>query len=398
MNLFPTEKVYSELNKVISNLRSIGIEIVILKSEREYTSYKNISDVDIYTSVENKEVLNSQLRIMGFKKIISFRNIKIREFYSKIIGGALIKLDVSFELCCYGKNIVHIPSVDINWIRGLDNNNYLTEESASLFVLKNSVIKNRLKPCKVKFIKEDILKQIKNKDEINLIKADNMLENYFNNGVNSKISIFHYIKRQFKKISRKKIKICFIGADGAGKGTYISLLQSSLKELGFQTENVYLGHSQYKMSLMYKLSSLKLTEKNKWIIKYVRLAYLILFPLEIMYRKKWSEADICIYDRHTFFEPVFNGKYLGVYNLILNFCSTKPDIFIYLHGDKKILWERKKEMDYSCFSKKCNELSKLVDKNKEVMNIISVNTTNGDINNIYGEVWNIIHDFIKKDI
>ena len=162
-------------------------------------------------------------------------------------------------------------------------------------------------------------------------------------------------------------------------------------------KKVYLGHSDYQLGLVSFIAKQKDVCRHPWALKCLRFIYFITFPLELVYRRGYGVYDIVLTDRHPLFEPVF-GSYRArkIYSFILNIVSPYPDKVIYLKGNTKTLWERKKEMPFEVYHKRSSELDCIVSRVECNMDVVHVDTDR-ETDVVYEEIWSEVFEGKKRD-
>jgi thymidylate kinase len=250
--------------------------------------------------------------------------------------------------------------------------------------------------CKPKYY-YDVVKMWEKKSEKYKQILKNIYDSNFIEELDALLSINVYDKEKIKKLSHigrkslinnvykkcivtfnnfKKVKrffkspgyvICFIGPDGSGKTTLIELIESTVSEAFHNS--IYDFHLKPIKPKTKKTSIVE--EPHKYepyskIKSYIKLLYFVyqynvgwiknILPLKI-------KSSLIIFDRYFDDLLVDNKRYrYGGSKKVAKFFKKfipSPDIYFILVADPKIIYERKKEIEY-------DELKRLVDDYKKL--------------------------------
>jgi thymidylate kinase len=195
-------------------------------------------------------------------------------------------------------------------------------------------------------------------------------------------------KNKIDFLESKKINfnVCFVGLDGAGKGTYIDLLLKDYKKANTNYKLCYLGHGSQHLLLVKKIVSIKDSMTSKGMAyKLMLLLYFLFLPLDLLLRRGFTKYDIVISDRHPRYEPIVENGIFKVYDKLINHICPKPNLVIYLTGPTKALWERKKEYPYDKYVHKKENLDALIERNKNQFLTVQIDTSIG-IAKVYNKI------------
>lgn len=381
-----------EVKKVLEHLTIIDADYCVL--DPIYPLHKLIkTDLDLYLSKEYIESLNGWLILNGWEKTISAQFSGVRYFYFKFVNGFKLKLDISTIYCVYkGHSLYQYKTIpkkikDINGIVFLHVRDYFNFALKKLQYEQNKKTKIQKLQSLVKQNSE-LLKEYTNLDINNTLSFDKIIDKHFQNRFNGKINLLNLFKIYYKKIlpSKSKINIAFIGMDGAGKGTYKELFKDSLVNSNYLIKDIYLGYSQYQLSLIRFFNEKQQTTNNIMMLQIYRIFFLLLLPFEFIMRRSTGCYDLIIMDRHPDFEPVFpRNSVFNYYNKLLSFIAPNVDRVIFLTGDIDVLWERKKEMSRMQYQNKYNVLKESISLTNP-KKIITINTCEG-IESSYHNIW-----------
>lgn len=184
-------------------------------------------------------------------------------------------------------------------------------------------------------------------------------------------------------------KVTFVGLDGAGKGTYISLLKEKLVEIGIPYNSIYLGYSGYELGIIKRINYLRDSSEGA-LYKFYCLVFLMILPFEFFKRSMQIDKRVMtITDRHPLFETIKSTSKYTFYDKLLHFIAPKPDLVIYLTGDTITLWERKKEHPLEVYENKKQVLDDLILENFDKTNIYYVDTAKS-VEDVFVEIQEII--------
>ena len=185
---------------------------------------------------------------------------------------------------------------------------------------------------------------------------------------------------------KRNFNVCFVGLDGAGKGTYIDLLLKDYKKANTNYKLCYLGHGSQHLSLVKKIVSIKDSMSSIGMAyKLMLLIYFVFLPLDLLLRRGFTKYDIVILDRHPRYEPIVENGIFKVYDKLINYICPKPNLVIYLTGPTKELWERKKEYPYDKYVHKKENLDALIERNKIQFLTVEIDTSS-DISKVYNKI------------
>ncbi len=143
-------------------------------------------------------------------------------------------------------------------------------------------------------------------------------------------------------------KIVFIGADGSGKTSVISLLENKLKEDGYSVDKIFMGWRNFLNPFLRAASDIYMKSKSKKNIKEEKLArfkprswsfYLIYYSeLWLRYIKVlFSKADFILIDRYFYDELAFSdAPKFKLFKLI----TPQPDFCFLLFSPYEIMKKR----------------------------------------------------------
>ena len=369
-----------EINKTKKEIQDLSGEIDVVIDKKDF--YKVIK----YLKKENwKSHYNFQ--VSGLKRIQLIK----RDFLS----NSFFKLDILNSFFHESNNKIYSLEPFQQEFDVIQNRTYL--KGFNLYLL--SLLKYSLEK--------------KNKNLINIIekiKEDDFLRTQLTSFVNNEITLnnfinkikdkryikkhraslkFDFFKKVFNFINRyilltKTPFIGFIGLDGSGKSTIISIIQKEINLLDISCETVYMGHKDFEFGFMKKIQS----KTNKTIID--NLIYIVFWPVEIRTRinKALKTSNFILFDRHPSFEPLLPKKSKFILlNLLYKFISyiliPSPKITFFLTGNNFELWERKKEDSFIDYEKRVFDLKKIIKESS--IKIFSTKTDvalNDSVNNI----------------
>lgn len=396
MRDFPGNKIRTELASVANWLDANSIKYSILQSAYEFEAVLEsmaVTDVDIYVQHDFIIGFCDHLDRSGWSEIESYRFRRIRRFYSKFVDGFKLKLDISSECSLFVGNYEYRYKPTISFFEKKDGLTFLKSIPASQFILmKAEIYQSDLSDSKKRVIKE----LTKYNQSFCYVSGSNVngvgVKKYFYAPQRHNVSLLKvfscYASRFF--LSESKECISFVGMDGAGKGTYIEMLQADLAGSNIAYKTIYLGHSSYETNVMKYVARKKDFDARLKITKNIyRLLYLMLFPFELLFRRGRGRYEVIITDRHPVVEPVLGTKFLSLYDQLLLRVAPKPTKIFYLSGRDNVLWARKKEMPHREFVQKSKMLRAMVENIKNKYEVVEFNTEeSADI--AYSGIWNEI--------
>lgn len=393
MSKYPREQIRIAVLNLLRDICFIAPDLIVLENKLEFIANldkRYISDLDLYVPFPYKGEITKYLKGNDWLIDINYRFGKQRSFFVKNIEAYKLKLDITFTLSLYSGEVSYGLISDEKIYEQHEGINFLNAKFAQIFIKKKASHNKKISDFKI-----TILKELGCSESINVVDNKPHFSNvdeYFSKAFPHKLNIINRCKQYLKNsTSKNELSVCFVGLDGAGKGTYIELLEKHLKTLNLSSKTIYLGHSNYKLGV---LSKMKAVTKPS---KFNKLLYLILFPIELLLRKKMIKGDVVIYDRHPIFEEMIPRKSaLSSYNKLISFIAPKPSLFVYLNGDTQTLWLRKKEMSISDYEVKHKNLEQYYDENKKKFTIIKIDTVD-NVEAVYDSIWSkakgIFRDF-----
>lgn len=199
-------------------------------------------------------------------------------------------------------------------------------------------------------------------------------------------SITNKYKVDSLEFNNTNFNVCFVGLDGAGKGTYIDLLIHDYRKVKKNYKLCYLGHGSHHLSLVKKIVRIKDSMKSRgFAYKLMLMIYLLLLPLDLLLRRGFTRHDVVILDRHPRYEPIVEKGVFKIYDMIVCYICPDPDLVIYLSGPTKELWERKKEYSYDQYLYKKESLDTLTERYKSKFLTIEIDTSS-DIAQVYDKI------------
>lgn len=388
-----SEIVEKELLSIFTYLLDKNYSYCVLTGQ--YTSFgEHFNDIDLYCEEESLQPFLTYLMKNGWSQTLSFRYGGRRVFFSKQLHAFKLKLDISTEYKVYVDGLESM--FKFNPQKVLKNGiNYLDDKSALLYKLKKMFMSGDYSQKKMRDINELIYHLGRQGEDWSWVsdlagnKGGHALTNYFFPIKKSPVSLLLLIKLYFNHWVRPtSVKtVAFVGIDGAGKGTYLDLLEREMKTNNFNVARTYMGHSNYSLMITKYIHEIKVNTNNKWARNAARLAYFLLFPLELLIRRHRGVVDYLLCDRHCLAEPVVinNKKLMEVYNRLLYLLSPRPDMFVYLKGNPKTLWERKKEMDFSLFEMKSADLEDKMKELEKYLYVVTIDTCD-KVEDVYEEI------------
>lgn len=382
--------VKSDVRSIIDFLNGSESDYCIMDSAKEL-DFAYESDLDLYVNKKDIGNLIIYLEDNKWKKVVSAQFKGVRFFYYKIVDGFKVKLDISTGYNFYYNHYYFVYNGGVTK-RKFDGCSFLSNKDYFFFVIFKDLkygISNKRMCLLSNLAKGDnellsLIKSYKVGDD----KVNEVVQERFSKPVHGHYNYFNLIKLYSRRLclTPSKPNITFVGLDGSGKGTYINLLSERLKANNFTVKNIYLGYSQYNIGLINYLVEKELTSKNKIAINIFRIIYLLLLPIEFTLKRGRGSYDIVIIDRHPNVEKIFNeSSCLSFYDKMISTISPKIDCLIHLDGDKKVLWERKKEMPYSEYLTKSDKLTRCIN-NIKCNSKITVDTCLG-VDSSFEKIW-----------
>lgn len=376
------------LKKLFENWNKNQVDYCILRNYDfllKNKKYYEGKDIDILINKKSLKKAKSDLLKLGFLKLdLNFAsNHEGYVFFDERIVSVHLHIDgVS------GKNIDYLIGKKILERKIKTKFFYHTSNMDLFFVILMHLIFDKKKIEEryvlklknlVKFVKQEdfenlfskkytklILGSIKKNNFDLILKNKNnlILNNYMRNFSNFfkifKFYIFsfgYFLKRLFKK---GKL-IAIVGLDGTGKTTLNQNLNNYYNKSLFRVKNIYMGRGKNNIlpiNLISKLfirkneneisidkqSSPTIGQEKKFNILFTIVSFLFFIDLYLRYVFRLFPAkiknDYVITDRYITDMILMNGVPYFLRKLYFNLLP-KPDIFLYLHNNIKILHKRK---------------------------------------------------------
>lgn len=149
---------------------------------------------------------------------------------------------------------------------------------------------------------------------------------------------------------KNSIVLVFLGPDGAGKSTYINMLENQLKKKKIVYKSYHLIPNFFKSKKSIVVSNPHSKKKRSKIFSFLKLLYWLIKTQIFTFFDKHISKQIIMFDRYAYdvlIDPVryrFNlDVRLTKYILSL---FPKPNLLIIVTNKPSIIWKRKKEIKY----------------------------------------------------
>ncbi|MCB0394767.1 MAG: hypothetical protein KDD25_09415, partial [Bdellovibrionales bacterium] len=142
--------------------------------------------------------------------------------------------------------------------------------------------------------------------------------------------------------------VAFIGTDGVGKSTVIELLAGTLPS----SEVIYMGMKEFRFGITQRLLA-NPNRISQWLFNFIA------YPIETICRNQKIQEMKCnwvLVDR----VPIYPFSRGGLIRWIYQCAFPKLDTLVWLKGDPKIIFERKKERNVSAIIKDQEKIQKAI--------------------------------------
>lgn len=388
-----------DLALFFSHLAARKVDYCILHPFPEKVSQAK-GDLDLYIGREGFPEAESHLLENGWTEDRSFRFRRGRRYFSKVVQGIKLKLDISMDYALYGKRTRFLYTGQVRKQTGKDGRPYLDDFSGFCFLFEKASLKNgQIQEDKVR----DINRLMDRCEEVKALPrlregADCRLhmefaERHFESGPAQRISLpilmSSYLQRLVPATGSRTV--AFVGLDGAGKGTYLDLFCADLSARNIHFRCCYMGYAGFRIPLLRFLYRLK-SDRNPLVVrKLLQGACFLLLPMDFLIRRGRGRYDLLLTDRHPLYEPVFSSGFMSLYDGLIARISPRPSLVIYLTGKAEDLWERKRDIGFEEYQQRKKKLDRIVQLRSEVFKTVQIDT----IGNI-PEVFRRIQDAIEQ--
>lgn len=169
-------------------------------------------------------------------------------------------------------------------------------------------------------------------------------------------SKLHAIKIRWRQLLRPVARVAVLGIDGSGKSTVVEEMAGNGGTVS--VHSAYLGHNHYRTPparwLSRHLEKMRASDQTSGIT-YRVLANLdtLWQPFEQSARMMIADhrAEVVFYDRFPLGQDdghpsTLFGKAILAYKRLMRYMLPSPDLVILLDGNDRLIWARKKEMDF----------------------------------------------------
>ncbi len=163
---------------------------------------------------------------------------------------------------------------------------------------------------------------------------------------------------RLRRRTMRPLRVVILGLDGSGKTTLVEYARSQPNPL--PATSAYLGHNFYLTSsfrwVLERLVKLEAAGKGDGLqVKLLDKLRALLWPLELYARMRKAERGraLVFYDRYPF--PAYErddrpttipGHVMHAYERLWTHLLPRPDLLLFLDGDPRTLWSRKREYPF----------------------------------------------------